>query len=218
MIVPRLESNAIHRDGRQTVARLMTDLCDAKISGREFLNGMENIEHWGDPALEMAVDWTFDTFLPDFQRLKFDSDHPPYRIRRQFALFRRFLLGYASYQWPPEAFRFDSWPTLRLLAAGVACAGVLLGIGSAIAFPVLVPLTLFFFVLSTWLLGREKAASQTDQDRLYARARQFGDPEAWPFLTFSEFRKVGPARRLWARRNTITDRPDDRPFGNHFPL
>jgi hypothetical protein len=197
MIIPRHDDNVINRDGRLAVARLMTDLCNKKISGREFVKGMEDSYCWGDPALEAAVDWTLDKFLPELERLKFDRDHPPYHVRRQFALFRRFLLGNASYNWTDDAFRIDCWPTLRLLAAGIACSGVLLGIGTAVAFPILIPLTLSLLLLSAWLLGREKMASQADQDRAYARARQFGDPEAWPFLTFADFRQVGPARRLW---------------------
>ncbi len=190
-------SHAINEAGRQAVARLMTELCDAKISSTEFVNAVCDLRPQGDRCLDMVLEWITDTFEPDLGSPGFDLNRPPLAIHRQLALFRRFLLSGADYRWPKKAFRIDAWPTLRLWTAGIACAGILLLLPLAVAFPSTAPLWVLSVLLAMWILLREKAASKADVERINNRARHHGDPNAWPFLSFSEFRQAGPSRRLW---------------------
>src|SRR3990172_9847282 len=106
----------IDLSGRMTVAQLMTDLCDGRIDGREFVTAVETVGYQGDRNLDVVVDWIVDAFDPDLGTPNFDVHKPPYSIRRQFALCRRFLLARADYQWPKHAFRSDGWPYFRLIA------------------------------------------------------------------------------------------------------
>jgi hypothetical protein len=188
---------AIDLSGRLTAAQLMTDLCDARINGRDFVKAVEGVGYKGDGNLDMVVESIVDTFDPDLDTPGFDIDNPPYSIRRQFALFRRFLLARSEYQWPKHAFGFDAWPTVRLLATGIVCAAVFFSLPLAVAFPATIPLAISLMLLAAWLLRREKRETQLDWERQRQRAREFGNPDAWPFINFKDFRSAGSARRLW---------------------
>jgi hypothetical protein len=186
----------IDLSGRVAVAQLITDLCDARINGREIVKAIERVGYKGDRNLDLVVEWIVDTFDPDLAAPGFDIDTPPYWVRRQFALFRRYLLARAEYQWPKGAFPFDVWPAVRLLTAGIVCFGVIFSLSLAVAFAAMIPFAIGLTLLAAWLLRREKRQSQLDWERQRLRAKQFGNPDAWPFVTLKDFRAARPSRLL----------------------
>jgi hypothetical protein len=191
-----MTSHSIHHPSRQLIARLMTDLCDRKITGRQFVRGVEDINTRGDESLAIVQEWVISTFNPDFERPAFNRDDPPYYIRRKLALMRRFVLSDVKYEWPKDAFNGDTWPTLRLITAGIVCATTIFSIPLAVAFPVMIPVTLALIILTSWLLIRESDASRADTARQHLRASQFGNPDAWPFLAKKDLCRARiPSRR-----------------------
>jgi hypothetical protein len=59
------------------------------------------------------------------------------------------------------------------------------------------PLAIGLTLLAVWLLRREKHETQLDSERQRRRAKQFGNPDAWPFINLKDFRAAGPSRTLW---------------------
>jgi hypothetical protein len=186
----------VYRSERRKLCVIMTELCDERISGNDFCDELTDIEPGDDSALEMVVGWLFDEWEPEWPTSRqFDLDNPPFRVRRQLALFRRFLLSEEQYKWPDDAYTVDGFPTLRLLAAGLSCSAAMVTITISLHHLGIVPFALAFSWLAGWLIVRERSANQRDADRVHARASRYGDPEWWPFLNGEAYRSAGSSRR-----------------------
>ena len=174
----------VNRSERRKLCAIMTELCDGRMSGHDFCDKLTDIEPGNDSALEMVVLWLFDEWEPEWPSSRqFDLDDPPYRVRRQLALFRRFLLSEEPYKWPDDAYTVDGFPMLRLLAAGLSCSAAMVTVTLALHNISVIPYALASTSLAAWLTVRERSANQRDAKRVYARASRFGNPEWWPFLS-----------------------------------
>lgn len=185
----------VNRRERSKLCALMTGLCDQRISGKEFFNTLVDIEPDDDSTLELVIVWLLDAWDPEWPwENRFDHDDPPYRIRRQMALFRRLLLSELPYQWPEDAYLIDGYPMIRLWSAGLSISAAMLTIPVALNHFEVAPFAIAFTLLAVWLLRRERYANQRDWDRTYSRATEFGEPEWWPFLNGESFHAAGPSR------------------------
>jgi hypothetical protein len=189
----------VNRSERLKLCAILTELYDNRLSGDDFCDKLTDIEPGDDAALEMVVLWLFDEWEPEWPTSKsFDIDHPPFRVRRQLALFRRFLLSEEPYKWPDDAYSVDGFPMLRLLAAGLSVSAAMLTVIPALHDIRIAPFALAFVSLAGWLISRERSANQRDANRVYARAARYGDPEWWPFLSGEAYTAAGPSRRWTA--------------------
>lgn len=185
----------VNRSGRLKLCRVMTEICDKRISGDDFFDALVAIEPGSDSILESTVAWLLDAWDPEWPfPNRFDTDDPPYRIRRQMALFRRFLASESPYKWLEDAFYIDAYPTLRLWSTGLSISAAMLTFGYSGHDPRAVPFAAAFVMLAGWLLYRERHASQRDAERMKARASEHGNPHWWPFLNGQEFHAAGPSR------------------------
>lgn len=181
---------------RHQVAKLLTDYSCRKLSGDEFVNEILEVPYSKDKNVDLVMEWIYEKFEPAFGKPRFDINNPPYEIRRQLALFRRFLLSNEPYRWPRNA-GGSNFGFLRLLITGIACSVVLLTLPMA-AFDFRAAIVaILSAALAAWMYLREGRACERDRRRAQQHARQFGDPEMWPFLTVNHFRRAGPSRRLW---------------------
>jgi hypothetical protein len=181
---------------RSEVAQLLTAYSCQKLPWKQMVKQLGSVD---DFTLEDVVIWLLEWFDPDFSKPDFDRDNPPFRIRRQLALFRRFLLSAEPYRWPAHAWGTNSG-CLRLVVTGVACSVSIFAVPLAAFDSRAAAVAAFSIAFAAWMLIRERRASEQDWLRAQAHARQFGDPEVWPFLTANDFRRAGPSRMLWNRQ------------------
>ena len=122
----------------------------------EFVDNLFKIDAGDDSILQMVNEWLLDKWDPEWPRSRgFDAADPPYRIQRQMALFRRFLLCGEPYKWPNSSF-VDALPMLRLWATGLTVSAVMVTLTISVQHHWVAPLALVCVALATWLRRRRR--------------------------------------------------------------